>query len=325
MTSTRALVVAEHGGPEAPELTSFDVPDPGPGEARIEVRVSGLNFIDTYQREGVYPIATPFVLGCEGAGVVESVGEGVTDVRVGQRVAWCMDLGAHADLATVPAAHLVAVPDEVSDELAAAVLLQGMTAQFLTTDCFRIQPGRVALVHAAAGGVGHLLTQLMKNAGGTVVATAGGAAKVARARELGADHALDYTAVDDLSAAIREASGGGVHVAYDGVGKATFDASVDSLRPRGTMVLYGAASGAVDPVDPQRLNKAGSLFLTRPTLAHYIATPEELRGRVDAVFGAIAAGELDVEIGGRWPLDDFRDAYAALEGRRVTGKILLTH
>lgn len=325
MSLARAVVVSEHGGPDAPDLTETEIPEPGAGQVRVRVAVSGLNFIDTYQRAGAYPVPTPFVLGCEGAGTVESLGDGVTGLDIGQRVAWCMDLGAHADLVNVPAEHLVRIPDEVSDELAAAVMLQGMTAQFLSTDCFRIEPGSIALVHAAAGGVGHLLTQMVKRAGGTVVATAGSETKLERARELGADQAIDYTAAEDLAQEIREASDGGVHVAYDGVGKATFDASLDSLRPRGTMVLYGAASGPVPPVDPQRLNAGGSLFLTRPTLAHYIATPDELRGRTDAVFTMIAAGELDVEIGGRWPLDEFRDAYAALEGRQVTGKILLIH
>lgn len=322
--TARALVVPRHGGSDALSVTDREIPAPGPGEVRVQVAASGVNFIDVYQREGVYPIPTPFTLGVEMAGTVEAVGEGVDDVQVGDRVAQAMNLGSHAELAVFAADRLVPVPDDVDLEVAAAAMLQGCTAHFLVTDTFPVGPDTTALVHAAAGGVGQLLVQLIKAQGGTVVATAGSPDKLEIARSRGADHLIDYSTTDDLAAAVREATGGrGVDVVYDGVGQATFDASLASLRPRGMLVLFGAASGAVPPVDPQRLNAAGSAFLTRPSLAHYVSTTEELRDRAAAVFAAIGAGQLDIAVSHRYPLSDAKAAYDALEGRETTGKVVL--
>lgn len=269
--STPALVVTRHGGGEVLQVQQRPAPNPGPQEVLVEVAAAGVNFIDVYQREGIYPTEPPFVLGMEGAGTVRSVGAEVTELTVGDRVAWAMQLGSAAGLAVLPASALVPVPDEVELETAAAAMLQGMTAHFLTTDCYRVQEGTIALVHAAAGGVGQLLVQLVAARGGRVVATAGSAEKCAIARSRGAAETIDYTAVDDLGAAVREAAtrlGGtkGVDVTYDGVGAATFDASLSSLRPRGTLILYGGASGQVPPVDPQRLNSGGSLYLDRKSV-----------------------------------------------------------
>lgn len=326
MTTATALVVPTHGDSSVLTIEQREVPAPGPGEVLVRVAATGVNFIDAYQRGGVYPVPTPFVAGTEGAGTVEAVGEGVTDVAEGDHVAWAMVLGAAATHAVVPADRLVPVPDGVPLEQAAAAMLQGCTAHFLTTDCFRVGPGTIALVHAAAGGVGQLLVQLVKAAGGTVVATAGTAEKLEIARSRGADHLVNYTEYDTseaLAEAITSAAGRKVDVAYDGVGKATFDASMAALRPRGYLVLFGAASGAVDPVDPQRLNTGGSLFLTRPTLAHYVAERDELLARAGAVFDLVGKGELDIAVGGRYALADAKQAYDDLEGRRTTGKLLL--
>ncbi|HEY2271614.1 MAG TPA: quinone oxidoreductase [Jatrophihabitantaceae bacterium] len=321
--SIRALVVTAHGGQEVLQVQSRPLPEPGPGEVRLEVAAAGVNFIDVYQRTGVYPIPTPFVLGGEGAGRVTALGDGVTDVAVGDLVATADASGAMAEAMVVAAEHVVPVPDGVTAEVAAAAMLQGMTAHYLVNSTYAVQPGDEVLVHAAAGGMGQLLVQLAKAKGAHVVATVGTAAKAAIASDLGADSVIRYDDVDDLAAAIRDASNGGVHVAYDGVGKATFDASLASLRRRGMMALFGAASGAVPPVDPQRLNSGGSLFLTRPTLKHYTATREELLWRSGEILGAIAAGELRISIGGRYPLDEAQHAYRDLEGRATTGKLLV--
>jgi NADPH2:quinone reductase len=321
--SIRALVVTAHGGQEVLQVQSRPLPEPGPGEVRLEVAAAGVNFIDVYQRTGVYPIPTPFVLGGEGAGRVTALGDGVTDVAVGDLVATADASGAMAEAMVVAAEHVAPVPDGVSAEVSAAAMLQGMTAHYLVNSTYAVQPGDEVLVHAAAGGMGQLLVQLAKAKGAHVVATVGTAAKAAIASDLGADSVIRYDDVDDLAAAIRDASNGGVHVAYDGVGKATFDASLASLRRRGMMALFGAASGAVPPVDPQRLNSGGSLFLTRPTLKHYTATREELLWRSGEILGAIAAGELRISIGGRYPLDDAQHAYRDLEGRATTGKLLV--
>lgn len=325
--SMRALVVTRHGGGEVLAVEERPVPRPGPGEVVIEVAASGVNFIDVYQREGVYPTDPPFVIGMEGAGTVREVGDGV-DLAAGTRVSWAMEMGSAAELALVPADRLVPVPDEVDLETAAAAMLQGMTAHFLATDCYPTSGSTTALVHAAAGGVGQLLVQMITARGGTVIATAGSAEKCAIARSRGAAETIDYSEVEDLAEAVQEAAGRvgatkGVDVAYDGVGKATFDASLASLRPRGTLVLFGGASGQVPPFDLQRLNSGGSLYVTRPTLAHYIAEREELLRRGSEVLGAVVSGELDVAVDGRWPLEQAAEAYAALEGRRTTGKVLL--
>lgn len=326
--SMRALVVTEHGGGEVLAVEEQPLPQPGPGEAVVEVAASGVNFIDVYQREGVYPTDPPFVLGMEGAGTVRQVGPEATGLDIGSRVAWAMVMGSSATHAVLPADRLVPVPDDVELETAAAAMLQGMTAHFLTHDCYVTHEGTTALVHAAAGGVGQLLVQMITARGGSVIATAGSAEKCAIARSRGASETIDYSEVDDLAGAVREAAARlgadqGVDVAYDGVGRATFDASLGSLRPRGTLVLFGGASGQVPPFDLQRLNSAGSLYVTRPTLAHYVAERDELLRRGTDVLGAVASGELDIALDHRYPLDQAAEAYAALEGRQTAGKLLL--
>ena len=291
---------------------------------QVEVAAIGVNFIDVYQREGVYPIPTPFVSCSEGAGTVVAVGRDVADVAVGDRVAWGAGLGAGGSVVNRAADTLVPVPDGVELDVAAAAMLQGMTAHYLVNSTYAVGPGTVALVHAAAGGVGQLLVQMITAKGGRVIATAGSAAKLEIARALGAEAAINYRDSADLAAEVRAANGGnGVDVAYDGVGKATFDASLASLRPRGLMVLFGGASGQVPPFDIQRLNALGSLFLTRPTLGSYTANRDELLERGTSVLGDIAAGRLVVDIGGRYALGDAAAAYDDLEARRTTGKLLL--
>jgi NADPH:quinone reductase len=322
--SARALVVPAHGDSSVLRVQEVDVPPPGPGEVQVEVAAVGVNFIDVYQRQGVYPVPTPFVSCSEGAGTVVAVGPGVRDVAEGDRVAWAQGLGAAATLVNRSAESLVPVPDRLDLDVAAAAMLQGMTAHYLVNATHAVREGTVALVHAAAGGVGQLLVQMVTAKGGRVIATAGSPAKLEVARSLGAHATIDYSAVDDLAAEVRAANGGnGVDVAYDGVGKSTFDASLASLRPRGLMVLFGAASGQVPPFDIQRLNALGSLFLTRPTLGSYVATRAELLERGTSVLGDLAAGRLRLEVGARYPLEDAAAAYDDLEGRRTTGKLLL--
>ena len=319
-----ALVVTRHGGIDVLVVEDRDAAEPGPGEVLVEVAAAGVNFVDVYQREGVYPTSPPFVGGNEGAGTVLSVGPGVEGVREGDRVAWPQTLGSAARHAVIPASAVVPVPDGVDLETAAAVMLQGLTAHYLTTSTYGMRPGDTALVHAAAGGVGQLLVQMVRARGGAVVATAGGPEKCETARSLGAEHVLDYREVDDLAAEVRRLTGGrGVDVAYDGVGRDTFDASLASLRPRGMLVLFGAASGQVPPFDIQRLNAGGSLFLTRPTLGHHLATRDELEWRATEVLGAVADGSLHVAVGGRYSLGDAAAAFGDLEGRRSQGKLLL--
>ena len=322
----RALVVPRHGGPDVLKVQDAADPEPGPGEVLVEVGAAGVNFIDVYRREGVYPKPTPFVVGSECAGTVRAVGDGVAGVRAGDVVATADTEGSHATLCVTRADRVVIVPQSVPVETAAAVMLQGLTAHYLLNSTYPVGEGAKVLVHAAAGGVGQLLVQLGKAKGAFVVATVGSAEKAVIARRLGADAVLRYdeiTGTDQLAAAVREAADGGVDVAYDGVGRATFDASLGSLRRRGMLVLFGGASGQVPPFDLQRLNSAGSLFVTRPTLAHYTETADELRRRAGDVFAAIAGGTLEVAIGGRYPLDAAAEAYRALEGRRSTGKLLL--
>lgn len=320
----RAVVVTAHGGPEVLEVQSLPTPAPGDGDLLVEVAASGINFIDVYRRSGTYATTPPFVLGTECAGRVLAVGRAVTDFAVGDVVATADAVhGSHATAAVIPADKAVPVPDSIAAQVAAAAMLQGMTAHYLVTSTHPVAPGEEVLIHAAAGGVGQLLVQMAKAKGAHVVATVGSAAKAEIARAVGADEVIRYDEVDDLAAAVRQASGGGVHVAYDGVGTATFDASLSSLRPRGLMVLYGAASGQVPPLDLQRLNTGGSLFATRPTLAHYTAAREELLWRAADLFTAIATGSLHIAIGGRYALDQAGDAYRDLEGRRTTGKLLL--
>jgi NADPH2:quinone reductase len=322
-----ALVVPRTGGSDVLTVTDREVPAPGPGEVRVTVAAAGINFIDIYQREGVYPMPLPFVVGGEGAGTVEAVGDGVDGVAVGDRVAWVEGRGSAGGAVVVDAAKVVGVPDGVDLEVAAAVMLQGITAHYLVNSTYAVQPGDVVLAHAVAGGVGQLLVQLVKAKGATLIGTAGSAEKVAIGRDLGADHVLDYSELPDigeLPGKVKELTGGrGVDVVYDGVGESTFDASLASLRPRGMMVLYGGSSGQVPPFDIQRLNRGGSLFLTRPTMGHYIATRAELEWRTSEILGAVADGSLRVSIGGRYPLAEARAAYDALAGRQTTGKLLL--
>jgi NADPH2:quinone reductase len=311
----RAVRITETGGPEV--LAVGDVPDPvaEDGELLVDVAVAGVNFIDTYHRKGAYPIPLPFVLGLEGVGRV---------VGTGERVAWSDPMGSYAERIAVPADRAVPVPDSLTDEQAAGALLQGMTAHAFVVDAFPVQAGQDVLVHAAAGGLGSQLTQLAAARGARVIGTVSTPEKAELARQAGAAEIVDYSEVADVAAAVRELTDGvGVHVVYDGVGASTFEASLASLRLRGTLVLCGAASGPVPPFDPQRLNAAGSLFLTRPKLNDYVVTREELLARAAAVYGAVADGTLDVRIGGRYALDDVRQAHEDLEGRRTTGKLLL--
>ncbi|HTK62193.1 MAG TPA: quinone oxidoreductase [Pseudonocardia sp.] len=320
----RAIQVYETGGPEVMQLV--EVPDPTAGEGRllVEVTAIGVNYIDTYHRSGIYPRSAPFGLGLEGVGVVRELGAGVTGFAVGQRVAWSQTPDSYAELVAVPAEQAVVVPDPVSDEQAVGALLQGMTAHVLVTATHPVAEGESILVHAAAGGVGLMLTQLAAARGARVIATVSTEAKAELARRAGAADVINYTEVDDLAARVRELTGGeGVAAAYDGVGRTTFDASLDSLRRRGILVLFGAASGPVPPVDPQRLNAGGSLYLTRPTLFHYTATREELDWHSGQVFAAVADGSLDVRIGHRYPLADARRAHEDLQSRATTGKLIL--
>jgi NADPH2:quinone reductase len=319
----RAVVVREPGAPDVLEVQTRPMPEPDAGELVVEVAASGVNFKDVYQREGIYPVATPFVLGSECAGTVTAVGPGVVDVSVGDHVATASGAGTHATHAVVAESAAVPVPDGVALDVAAAAMLQGMTAHYLVNSTYPLRAGEVALVHAAAGGVGQLLVQLAKAKGARVVATVGSAAKVDVATAAGADDVIRYDEVDDLAAAVRELVPEGVDVAYDGVGKATFEASLGSLRRRGLLALFGAASGQVPPFDLQRLNPAGSLFVTRPTLDHYVADRDELLWRSGDLFRTIASGELRIEIGGRYGLDEAGQAYRDLEGRGTTGKLLI--
>ncbi|SHG64015.1 NADPH2:quinone reductase [Jatrophihabitans endophyticus] len=321
----RAVVVTEHGGVDVLAVQQRPDPEPGPGEVLVEVAAAGVNFKDVYMREGVYPGEPPFVLGDECAGRVVAVGAGVDGIGEGDVVATASARGGQAELAVVDAAQAVPVPEQVPADLAAAALLQGMTAHYLVHSTYPVAEGDEVLVHAAAGGVGRLLVQLATAQGARVVATVGSAAKVAVARAAGADVVLRTDEIDagDLAAAVRDVVPDGVHVVYDGVGRATFEASLAALRPRGLLALFGASSGQVPPFDLQRLNPAGSLFVTRPTLAHYAATRAELLQRAGDVFAGIADGSLDIAVGGRYPLADVATAYRDLEGRRTTGKLLL--
>ena len=319
----RSVVVPRTGGPEVLELQDLADPEPAAGQVVVDVEAAGVNFIDVYQREGRYPLEPPFTAGTEGAGVVRAVGEDVRDVAVGDRVAWAMVNGTgYTSVAAVPADRVVPVPDGVTTEQAAAVLLQGMTAHYLCGTTYAVQAGDDVLVHAAAGGTGLLLTQMVARKGARVIATVSTDEKEALARGAGAAEVVRYDR-EDVAERVRGLTGGrGVAVVYDGVGASTFDASLASLRTRGMLVLFGASSGPVPPVDPIRL-MGGSHFLTRPTLAHHAAEREELLARSGDVFGQVAAGTLDVRIGARYPLEEAARAHADLTERRTTGKSLL--
>lgn len=320
----RAVIVEQPGGPEALTLVERETPEPGPGEVRVDLAAGGINFIDVYQRSGRYPLPLPFVGGNEGSGTVSAVGDGVDDVQVGDRVAWAMTPGTgYAEQVLVPAARVVPVPDGMDLELGAAVMLQGMTAHYLVNSTFEAKEGQTAVVTAAAGGVGLLLCQMLRDKGVRVIGTVGNREKVELAKEAGADEVVLYREVDLAEEVQRLTDGEGVHVVYDGVGKDTFDAGISVLRPRGMMVLFGAASGAVPPVDPMVLNQGGSLYLTRPTLAHYAAEREELLWRAGDVLGGVADGSLKVRVGGRYPLAEARQAHEDLEAGGTTGKLLL--
>ena len=316
----RAIVVTRFGGPEVLELQDVPAPEPRSGQVLVDVEFAGVNYRDVYERAGSYGGEAPLVAGAEGAGTVAKVGNDVADVREGDRVAFNAASGTYAEQVAVDAAKTVPVPDGVSTEIAAAVLLQGMTAHYLTRSTYAVQPADEVLVHAAAGGVGLLLTQLVKLAGGRVIATTSTEEKADLARGAGADEAISYEGFPDR---VHELTDGGVHVAYDGVGRSTFDGSLASLRPRGMLVLYGAASGQPDPLELMRLDRAGSVFVTRPSLRHYTATRDELLSRARDVFRWVEEGELEVRIGDRYGLEDARRAHEDLAGRRTTGKLLL--
>lgn len=317
-----AIQAGRTGGPEVLEVVELPVPSPAAGQVLIRHQAVGLNYIDTYHRSGLYPVKTPLVIGLEAAGVIEAVGEGVTRFHVGDRVAYNGTMGAYAELAVVPADRAVKVPDDVSLEIAAAVLLKGMTAEFLVRRCFHVKQGDTVLIHAAAGGVGQILVQWCKTLGATVIATAGGDAKVALARQLGADHVIDYSH-EDVAARVGDITAGkGVAVVYDGVGKDTWDASLKSLARRGVLVTFGNASGPVPPFAPLELG-AKSAFVTRPRLFDYIVTTEELDESAQALFAVLASGAVKIDIGQTFPLAQARAAHEALEGRRTTGATLL--
>jgi NADPH2:quinone reductase len=322
-STMRAMRIRAPGGPESLVEERVPLPAPGPGDARVRVEFAGVNFIDIYKRAGLYKVPLPATLGEEGAGTVASVGEQVTEVRPGDRVAWASVLGAYAEFAVVSAKRLVPVPANVETRIAAAVMLQGMTAHYLATSVYPLKQGDRCLVHAAAGGVGLLLVQIAKRRGAYVVGTAGSDEKAELARKAGADEVIVYTRQDFVPEVRRLTDGLGVQVIYDSVGKTTFLPGFDALAPRGMMALFGQSSGPVAPIDPQLLNQKGSMFLTRPTLAHYIATREELLWRSGELFDWIARRELTVRIGAEFPLKDAAEAHRALEGRKTTGKVLL--
>lgn len=324
MSHDYALIFPRTGGPEVIERQRIDPASPDPGEALVRHRAIGLNFIDTYQRSGLYEVPLPSGLGSEAAGVVEAIGAGVTEVAVGDRVAYAgAPLGAYATVRTIPAEVLVKLPDAIDDHTAAAAMLKGMTADMLVGPCARVQPGQWVLVHSAAGGVGSLLVPWLKAIGARVIAHAGSEQKAAHAAALGADHALSCP-FNELAALVRELTfGPGVDVVLDGVGKASWDASLQSLATRGLMVSYGNASGAVPPFAPLALSRGGSLFLTRPTLFHYIATRAERAASAARLFAMIESGKVPVEIGQTFALADAADAHRALEARATTGSTVL--
>jgi NADPH:quinone reductase len=319
----KAIQVQKTGGPEALTLVDLPVPKPKPNEAVVKIAAIGVNFIDVYFREGRYPAPLPFVDGQEAAGTVTDVGSNVTTVKPGDRVAYTGVMGAYAEYAAVPADRLVHVPDKITDQQAAAAMLQGMTAHYLVNSTYPLKKGETALIHAAAGGVGLLLVQMAKNIGARAIGTVGTEEKAKLAREAGADEVILYTQQDFEVETKRLTENKGVHVVYDGVGKSTFEKGLNVLRPRGYMVLFGGASGAVPSFDPIALSQKGSLFLTRPSLVNYIATREELEQRSNDVLGSVAAGKLKLRIGHVYKLQEVQQAHRDLEGRKTTGKILL--
>jgi len=318
----RAIQVSEHGGPEVLVATELPEPTTGPDEVLVDTQAIGINFIDTYVRTGLYPQDVPYVPGTEATGVVTAVGSAVRDLAVGDRIAWSACPGSYAEQVAVPAAVAVPVPDGIDAPVAASALLQGMTAHYLIESVYKPAPGETVLVHAGAGGVGLILTQLAVARGVRVVTTVSSDEKEALSREAGAAEVLRYG--PDLAQRVRALTDGvGVAAVYDGVGKDTFDASLDALRVRGTLALFGAASGPVPPVDPQRLNTGGSLVLTRPSLVHFTRDRDELLWRAGAIFAAIADGTLRIRVGASYPLAEAERAHRDLEGRKTTGSIVL--
>lgn len=320
----RSIIFEQHGGAEVLQVRESDDPTPGAGEVVVEVARAGVNFIDTYYREGTYPVELPATAGNEGAGRVAAVGEGVTEVAVGDRVAYSLVNGqGYTSHAVVPAAKLVPIPEGVTDEQAVAAMVQGITAHFLAREVWPLQPGDTVLVHAVAGGVGLLLTQILAQDGITVIGTCSTDAKARAGRDAGAAHVVRYDH-EDVAERVREITrGAGVKVAFDGVGASTFDASLASIAPRGLVCLFGAASGPVPPVDPQRLNAAGSAYLTRPTMHTFVSTREDLLRHAGQVLGMVADGDLRLTIGATYPLTEAARAQEDLAGRRTSGKLLL--
>ncbi len=319
----QAVWVRATGGPEVLSVEPHDPGDPGPGQVRVRVGAAGVNFIDVYFRTGLYPRPLPFIEGLEGAGTVEAVGPGVSGISAGDRVAWAGVPSSYAQRVNAPAERVVKVPEGVSEEEAAGVMLQGMTAHYLVHGARSTRPGDWALVHAAAGGAGLLIVQILKREGATVIGTCSTAEKEKLAREAGADHVIRYTETDFAEEVRKLTEGRGVDVVYDSVGQSTFEGSLASLRPRGLLALFGQSSGPVPPFELRRLNDLGSLFLTRPSLAHYTQTRTELEERAGAVLAGVAEGWLRVRIGARFALADAAEAHRALEGRATAGKVLL--
>ncbi len=318
----KQILAYEPGGPGAMTLAEVPTPVAPPGHVLVAIHVSGVNFLDVYFRSGLYKSDHPVAIGSEAAGVIEAVGEGVTDLKAGDRVAYTMVRGTYAEYAVVPAINIIRIPDGLTFEAAAAVLLQGTTAHYLTRSTFPLNDTHTCLIHAAAGGAGGVVVQMAKAAGARVIGTVSTEAKAQEVRALGADHVVIYTEQDFEIEARRVTDGKGVHVVYDSVGRTTFDKSLKILRPRGMLVLFGQSSGPVAPVDPLTLN-AGSLFLTRPSLGHYITPPDELRWRVGEVFEMVASGRLKVRVSATYPLAEAAQAHRDLEARKSHGKLLL--
>lgn len=319
----KAVRVHKYGGPEVLTLEEIPIPEPKAGEARVKIEAIGVNYIDIYQRTGLYPLQTPFTLGTEGAGIVDAVGPNVTEVKKGERVGYASIPGSYAEYAIVPAARLVPIPSNIDARSAAALMLQGMTAHYLTHSTYPLKKGDTALLHAAAGGVGLLLIQIAKQLGATVIGTVSTEAKAKLAKEMGADYLILYTQTDFLAEVKKLTDGRGVNVVYDSVGQTTFDKSLDCLRPRGYLVLFGQSSGPVPPLDPGKLAAKGSLFLTRPSLPHYTLERSELLQRANDVFNWTATGRLKVKIDKTFPLAEAAEAHRQLEGRKTTGKVIL--
>jgi NADPH2:quinone reductase len=319
----KAVRIHKYGGPEVLTYEDVPIPEPKASEARVRIEAIGLNYIDIYQRAGLYPLQTPVTLGMEGAGIVDAVGEGVTEVKKGDRVAYAMILGSYAEYAIVPAVKLAPVPDDIPATAAAALMLQGMTAHYLTLSTYPLKSGDTALVHAAAGGVGLLLVQIAKQRGATVIGTVSTETKARLAKEAGADETILYTQTDFLAEVKKLTDGRGVHVVYDSVGQSTFDRGLDCLRPRGYMVLFGQSSGPVPSFNLGSLGAKGSLFVTRPSLLHYTLDRPELLARAQDLFNWVRAGKLKLRIERTLPLSEVAEAHCQLEGRQTTGKVVL--